>query len=60
VRDTRGDDDRLARSGYARLAVEGEVGFACQDGESLFLVGVDVLGDDAAGDAAPVKRRSCP
>jgi hypothetical protein len=31
------------------------VGFARQDGEPLFLVRVDVLGDHAAGHAAPVE-----
>jgi hypothetical protein len=49
------DDDGFAGSGYVFLAVEGEVGFAGQDGEALFLAGVDVLGDDAAGHAAPAE-----
>src|SRR4029077_15711507 len=53
VRDTRGDDDRLAGSGHELRAVEGEAGLARQDGEALFLPGMDVLGDDAAGHAAP-------
>ena len=42
VRDTRGHDDGLARSGYALFAAHGEVGFTRQDGESLFLAGMDV------------------
>ena len=37
VRDARRDDDRLARSGHELLAVEGEAGLACQDGEALLL-----------------------
>ena len=44
MRDAGRHDDRLASSGYAWLTVEGEVGFAGQDGEPLFLAGVDVLG----------------
>src|SRR5215468_2745366 len=36
-------------------AVEGEVGFARQDGELLVLAGVDVLGNRAAGHDAPVE-----
>ena len=60
VRDAGGDDDRLARSGYALLAVEGEVGFARQDGKALLLAGMDVLGDHAAGHAAPVEADELP
>src|SRR4029077_15493948 len=60
VRDTRGHDDGLARSGDARLAVQGDVCLAGQDGESLFLVGVDLLGDHAAGHAAPVEADELP
>src|SRR5215468_12686826 len=60
VRDTCGHDDRLACSGYALFAAQGEVGFTRQDGESLFLAGVDVLGDDAAGHAAPVEADELP
>ena len=45
VRDAGRDDDRLAGSGDTVLAAQGEVGFARQDGEPLFLAGVDVLGD---------------
>ncbi len=64
VRDASGHDDRLTRSGHAFLAAQGEVGFARHDGEALLLAGVDVLGDDAAGDVAPLEAdelaRRCP
>ena len=60
VRDAGGDDDRLARSGHELRAVEGEVRFAGQDGEALFLAGVDVLGDHPAGDAAPGEADELP
>jgi hypothetical protein len=60
VRDADGDDDRLSRSGYALLAAQGEVGFSCQDGEAFFLAGMDVLGDHAAGHAAPVEPHQMP
>ncbi len=60
VRHAGGDDDRLARSGHMVLAVEGEVGFARQDGEALFLAGMDVLGDHPAGHAAPGEPDQLP
>src|ERR1700683_1724607 len=60
VRDAGGHDDRLARSGYAWLAVKGEVGFSGQDGEAFFLAGMDVLGDHAARHAAPVEADQLP
>ena len=37
------------------LAVEGEAGFASDDGEEFLLVRVDVLGDGPAGHTAPVE-----
>ena len=60
MRDAGRHDDSLPRSGDALLAVQGEVGFPGEDGESLFLAGVDVLGDDAAGHTAPVKADELP
>ena len=60
MRDTGGHDDRLARSGHMFLAVEGEVGLAGQDGEALFLAGVNVLGDNPAADAAPGEPDQLP
>ena len=45
VGDAGGTTIVSACSGDVLLAVEGEVGFAGQDGEALFLAGMDVLGD---------------
>ena len=36
------------------------MGFARQDGEALFLQRMDVLGDHAAGDAAPAEADELP
>jgi hypothetical protein len=60
VRDASWDDDRLARSGHELSTVEGEVGFARQDGEALLLVRMDVLGEHAAGHAAPSEPDQLP
>jgi hypothetical protein len=53
VPDADRDHDRLARAHYAFFTVDGEVGFAGIDRESLLLVRMDVLGDRSAGQAAP-------
>src|SRR5580658_6789114 len=45
VRHAGRDDDRLAWSGHAFLAAEGEVGLARHNDEALLLAGMDVLGD---------------
>ena len=61
VRDVGGHDDRLARSGYALLAAQGEVGFARDDGEPLFLVWVDVCSViTPPGTLRQLKRTSWP
>src|SRR6201988_2332774 len=53
--DTDGNNDRLTRTDDALLAVDGEVRFAGGDDEALLLVRVEMLGDRAAGHAAPVE-----
>jgi hypothetical protein len=60
VGDAGGDDDGLTRRGYAVLAVEGEVGFARDDGESLFLVGWMFSVITPPGTLRQLKRTSCP
>jgi hypothetical protein len=54
------DDDRLAGPGHECLAVQGEMGFGRGDDEPFLLAGVDVLGDQAAGHAAPVEADELP
>jgi hypothetical protein len=54
------DHDRLPGPGHAFLAVQGEVSFSCRDDETLLLAGMDVLGDHAAGHAAPAEADELP
>jgi len=54
-RPQRRQDERLTRADDALLIAEGEVGFTRDDREALLMVGMDVLGDRAAGHAAPVE-----
>jgi hypothetical protein len=60
VGDAGRDDDGFAGSGDVFLAVEGEVGFARQDGEALLLAGMDVLVITPPGTQRQLKRTSCP
>ena len=53
--DANRHDKRLARSDDALLTVKSEVAPAGADDEALLLVGVYVLRDRAARDAAPVE-----
>jgi hypothetical protein len=60
VRDARGDDDRLARSGHEFRTVKGEVGLAGQDGEALLLAGWTCSVITPPGILRQVNRTSCP
>lgn len=55
VRNPRRNDNRLTGFGDEFSPVEGEAGFAGDNGEAFFLLRVDVLGDDAPGHSAPVE-----